>query len=774
MSNAPLLLVHFVGLTLSVGSLLIFHFRFASYLAGRRANRFDTLLVERFAPAVKLGLVLLWSSRLGLLVESAVDAPYRLADPKLHAKILIVVILTINGILVEKLCLPVVARSEGRGVFASLTLVARVQLIVIAAISMVSWYFALLLGMMKQMNLIFAAEATTILKIYGGALASVAIVGLLIVRRIPQSARAAGLELSSARSANVTTRQAKNFLSFLRKRLRNGLLGVVASSFVIHLLMLTTAVYLMQVLDRVLADHGPDTLIYLTVIAVITLIILLAFDVMRRRMLIRMGSWLERSLASPVFLKELESTRAAKFRSMDLFRDLSTLRACLSSTSMLAPFDVLWLPVDLVLVYALNPLLGLIALIGTTLVFCIICAARQFTRSLLKDAREISMSGMRTAETALRNLEVVNSMSMGPALAKMWNQSNEQTIELNRQASNRTALVIAICKFLELVTQVLVIAAGVWLVFKHQLTVGAMIAATLVLAGALRAMEQMILGMEKVAAARQSWRRVRGSLAQKLPDFEILTSPRPFGHLTIEAVTYAPSGITEPVIRGISMDVRPGEVLAITGPSGSGKSTLARLMLGLSRPQIGVVRLDGAEISLLDRRQIGQHIGYSPQELELFPGTVYQNIARMSEGTTSDLIEAAHLAGVHEVILSLPMGYDTIVGQEGCGLSGGQRRRIALARAFYGRPALLVLDEPTGSLDTTSENVFGQAINQLRDIGTTIVLLVSQPALLAYADRIAVLNGGRLSIIGSRDQVLAELTRPHFGRRRSPHMRIIR
>src|SRR4030095_11301204 len=209
-------------------------------------------------------------------------------------------------------------------------------------------------------------------------------------------------------------------------------------------------------------------------------------------------------------------------------------------------------------------------------------------------------------------------------------------------------------------------------------------------------------------------------------------------------------------------------VLAITGPSGSGKSTLARLMLGLSRPQIGVVRLDGAEISLLDRRQTGQHIGYLPQELELFPGTVYQNIARMSEGTTSDLIEAAHLAGVHEVILSLPMGYDTIVGQEGCGLSGGQRRRIALARAFYGRPALLVLDEPTGSLDMTSEKVFGQAINQLRDIGTTIVLLVSQPALLAYADRIAVLNRGRLSIIGSRDQVLAELTRPHFGRRRSP------
>ena len=243
-----------------------------------------------------------------------------------------------------------------------------------------------------------------------------------------------------------------------------------------------------------------------------------------------------------------------------------------------------------------------------------------------------------------------------------------------------------------------------------------------------------------------------------------MIQPRPFGHLTIESVTYAAPSVAEPVIRALSMDARPGEVLAIMGPSGAGKSTLARLMLGLARPQAGAIRLDGSDISVIDRRQIGPHIGYLPQVVELFPGTVYRNIARMSEGTTSDVIEAAHLAGVHEMILRLPMGYDTMIGHEDCGLSSGQRRRIALARAFYGRPALLVLDEPNGSLDMAGENAFGQAIGAFRDIGTTIVILVNQPGLLAHADRIAVLHAGRLSMIGSRDQVMAHMARPSFRR----------
>ena len=763
MSNPPLLLVHFVGLALSIGSLFILDLRFATLLIGRQVRHFDIVLAQRFAPAVKLGLVLLWTSGLGLLFESAVKAPHLLADPKLQAKVIIVVILTINGILVEKLCLPAISRSEGRGLFASLTRVARFQLITIAGISYVSWYFAALLAVANKVDINLAADAATILQCYGYTLAVAVALGVLTVRRIPRSVAASGLELSPATS-DAKPRQAKKSPSLLRKRVHIAFLGVAASSLVINLLALTTAIFMMQILDRVLTGRSRDMLLYLSVIGGMAVAILCAFDIMRRRMLIRLGGSLERSLSPLVYLKELENTQTAKPYSTELLRELGMLRAFLSSTSMVAFFDILWVPVHLVVLYALSPLLGLIALTGTFLLFGFVYATDRFPGRMLKDAKATSMIGLRTAEMAFRNIDVVHSMSMGSALTKTWRETNEEAVQLNDQASNRTALIVSVSKFLELAIQVSVIGAGAWLVVNHQLTVGAMIVAALIMARALISIAQSVGIWERAMAARQAWRRVREILSQKPRDSRTLIQPRPFGHLTIESVTYAAPSVAEPVIRALSMDARPGEVLAIMGPSGAGKSTLARLMLGLARPQAGAIRLDGSDISVIDRRQIGPHIGYLPQVVELFPGTVYRNIARMSEGTTSDVIEAAHLAGVHEMILRLPMGYDTMIGHEECGLSSGQRRRIALARAFYGRPALLVLDEPNGSLDMAGENAFGQAISAFRDIGTTIVILVNQPGLLAHADRIAVLHAGRLSMIGSRDQVMAHMARPSFRR----------
>jgi len=773
MPNPPLMLVHFLGFALSSGSLLILDLRFSTLLFGRRVRHFDIVLVHKIAPAVRLGLVLLWTSGLGLVFESAASDPHLLADPKLQAKVIIVAVLTINGILVEKLCLPALARSEGQVFFAPLTRIARFELIAIAAISAVSWCFAALLALSNKLHVDLVADATTILRYYGGTLAFAVALGTLIVRRIPRSAAASGLEfLRSPTTSGVKPRRAKKSPSYLRKRVRTAFIGVAASSLVINLLTLTTAIFMMQILNRVLSDRSRDTLLYLTVIAVMAVAILSVFDFMRRKMLIRLGCWLERSLSPTAYLKGLENARTDKFCFTEILRELGMLRALLCSTSMVAFFDMFWIPVHLVVIYAFSPLLGLISLCGA-LLLAFVSVGDRLTATISRDAQATSFTGLRAAEIAFRNTEVVYSMNMESALAKIWRVTSEQAVELTRQASNRSALIASVSKFLELAVQVLVIGAGAWLILNQQLSIGAMIVGAMIVVPALRPITQSIGTWERTMAARQAWRRVRPLLSQKLPDNQTLMLPRPLGHLTVESVTYAPADREEPVIRTVSMDARPGEVLAVTGPSGAGKSTLARLMLGLARAQAGAVFIDGCDISLIDRRQFGQHIGYMPQEVELFPGTVFRNIARMNEGTADDAIEAADLAGAHEMILRLPLGYNTIVGHEGCGLSSGEQRLIALARAFYRRPAVLVLDEPSTSLDVNGENALGEALAAFRDIGTTIVILAKQPGLLAHADRIAVLNGGRLSMLGSRDQVLSYLARPPAGRRGPSYMRII-
>jgi ATP-binding cassette, subfamily C, type I secretion system permease/ATPase len=774
MSNPPLLLVHFAGLLLAVGSLIILDLRLATLLFGRRVRRFDIVLVQRFAPVVKLGLILLWASGVGLLFASAVNAPQLLIDPKLHAKLIIVVILTINGILVEKLCLPALSRNEGRGLFGCFTRVARFQLITIAAISAVSWYFATFLALADRMQFSFAVDAARILQYYGCALALAIFIGALMVQRIPRSVAASRLESSPAlTTSDAKPHQAKKSRSSLRNRVRTAFLGVAACSLVINLLMLTTAIFLMQVLDRVLIGRSHDTLVYLSVIAFMAVALLCAFDIMRRRMLIRLGGWVQRSLSPVAYLKELENTRSKVPCSSELLRELGMIRAFLCSTSIVTLFDVLWMPVPLVVLYALSPLLALIASIGAVLLLGFVYVMGRLIGRVSKDAEAASMDGLRNAETAFRNIDVVHSMSMGAGLVKSWRETNDEAGQLNDHAGNRSALVVSFARFLELAIQISVIGAGAWLVLNQRLSIGAMIVAALIVARALTAIAQSAGTWQRARAARQAWRRICDIVGQRPSDGQTMLLPRPFGHLTIEGLTYAPPGVEEPVILALNLDARPGEVLAITGPAGAGKSTLARLMLGLAPWQEGAIRLDGIDISMIDPRQIGQHIGYLPQEVELLPGTVYRNIARMSEGSSSDVIEAAHLAGAHEMILRFAMGYDTVIGLEDCRLSSGERRRIALARAFYGRPALLVLDEPGGSFDMNGEKAFAQALSAFRDIGTTIVILVNQPGLLTHADRIAVLNGGQLSMIGSRDQVLAHMARPGSRRRGPPYMRII-
>jgi PrtD family type I secretion system ABC transporter len=497
-------------------------------------------------------------------------------------------------------------------------------------------------------------------------------------------------------------------------------------------------------------------------------------DLIRSRILSRIGSWVERSLSCAVYLKGLDNALIGRAYRTEALRDLGAVRSFLSTAGILALFDAPWVPVYLGMVYLLNPLLGHIALAGAILLVGLAYATDRFTAGILKQAKVASGAGLRHAESTFRNAEVIHGMGMGQALAKLWQGLNKEAIALGEAASDRGGMISASSKFLRLALQIVVLGAGAVLVLDHQLTAGGMIAASIIMGRALAPVEQSVGTWKHTVAARNAWQRLCELLRQRPLHVQAITLPRPIGHLTIEGVTYCPPGCTEPVLRGLTLEARPGEVLAITGPSAAGKSTLARLIVGLARPQAGAIRLDGAEVGSLDRRHFGRYIGYLPQDVELFPGSVYRNIARMTSGTPSEVIEAAHLAGVHEMILRLPMGYDTEIGEQGSALSGGQRQRIALARAIYGEPVLLVLDEPNASLDTAGEDALARAIQSLKQRRSTVIVIAHRPALLNHADRIAVLNGGRLDMIGARDEVMARIATSGPARRGPAQVRMIR
>ncbi|HEX3218202.1 MAG TPA: type I secretion system permease/ATPase [Aestuariivirgaceae bacterium] len=780
MSKSPLLLVHLLGVALSVGSVLILDLRLATLLLGRRVNSFDVKLIELLTPLVRIGLALLWLSGLGFLAYYSFYDPHLLANPKLHAKILIVVLLTINGIVVEKFCLPAVMRNKGRPFFACLNLLERSEVIAVAAISAVSWYFVVALGVVKELN--FAVGAVSILEVYGLLLAAAIVAGVAIVWILPGRAGAIAAMLPRAslpphmgrKRQRRSEPQIADMPSHVIGCARSAFIGVGAFSLIINLLMLTTSLYMMQIFDRVLSGQSRQTLLYLSIIAIMAVAMLGTLDLIRSRILSRIGSWVERSLSCAVYLKGLDNALIGRPYRTEALRDLGAVRSFLSTAGILALFDAPWVPVYLGMVYLLNPLLGHIALAGAILLVGLAYATDRFTAGILKQAKVASGAGLRHAESTFRNAEVIHGMGMGQALAKLWQGLNKEAIALGEAASDRGGMISASSKFLRLALQIVVLGAGAVLVLDHQLTAGGMIAASIIMGRALAPVEQSVGTWKHTVAARNAWQRLCELLRQRPLHVQAITLPRPIGHLTIEGVTYCPPGCTEPVLRGLTLEARPGEVLAITGPSAAGKSTLARLIVGLARPQAGAIRLDGAEVGSLDRRHFGRYIGYLPQDVELFPGSVYRNIARMTSGTPSEVIEAAHLAGVHEMILRLPMGYDTEIGEQGSALSGGQRQRIALARAIYGEPVLLVMDEPNASLDTAGEDALARAIQSLKQRRSTVIVIAHRPGLLNHADRIAVLNGGRLDMIGARDEVMARIATSGPARRGPAQVRMIR
>jgi PrtD family type I secretion system ABC transporter len=532
-------------------------------------------------------------------------------------------------------------------------------------------------------------------------------------------------------------------------------LGAVAFfSFFINLLALTGSVYMLQIYDRVLSSRSEATLLGLTVFAAGCLLTLAGLELVRSRLLVRMGARFDAQLSGLVFSRTLSGGRNAQG-----LRDLDTVRGFVTGGTMLSLLDAPWMPIYIALVYVLHPWLGHVALAGGVILFVLGVWNERSTRGPLAEAGKEMAAGARFTETSARNAEVIRAMGMLPGLTKVWRLQHDFGLGLQGVASDKAANVAAIAKALRLFLQVAILGVGAILVINQQTTAGVMIAASIVMGRGLAPLEAAIGGWRSFLTARESYRRLAADIGKQIDPVEHMPLPAPAGALTFETVAAGPPEARKLTVQGLKFELKPGSCLGITGPSAAGKSSLVRLAVGVWPPASGVVRLDGANLADWKREELGPHIGYLPQDIELFPGTVAANIARFGAVDAQQVVEAAQLAGAHAMILSLPEGYDTVIGPAGANLSGGQRQRIGLARAFYGNPALIVLDEPTSNLDAEGETAVRQAMEELRLRQRTLIVVAHRPALLGGTDQLMVMMNGQIAKLGPTAELMPQITR---------------
>lgn len=543
-------------------------------------------------------------------------------------------------------------------------------------------------------------------------------------------------------------------------RCRRAFTAVALFSLCINLLLLTSPLYMLQIYDRVLSSRSVETLIYLSLIAVFAFAILAVLEMARSRVLSAVGTWLDRRLAGPVLSSSIIAGVDQTRPTADAMRDVTTFRTFLAGPSIFPFLDSPWTPIFVVVIFLLHPVIGWLALGGAVVLFALAVLNEAATRGTLMRAGQASQEAMRDAESAVRNADVVEAMGMMPNLIARWSAKNADTLELQARASNRSGVITAISKFVRQGLQLAVLGIGAWFVMQNEMTPGGMIAGSILMARALAPVEQAIGAWRSFVAARQAYRRIKQRLAATPPRGQRMSLPRPEGALSVEAVSYAYPGSKEADLKNISFALEPGECMGLIGPTAAGKTTLARILVGNLRPQHGHARLDGADLNDWDPEDRGGYIGYLPQDTQLFNGTARENIARMGEGDAERVIEAARLADVHEMILGLPEGYESEIGDGGAIFSGGQRQRVGLARAIYGGPALVVLDEPGASLDQVGEQALLNTLMELRKRKSTIIVIAHRPNILQLVDKILIMRDGRVAAFGPRDEILAKVAGP--------------
>lgn len=529
-------------------------------------------------------------------------------------------------------------------------------------------------------------------------------------------------------------------------------------SGVINLLTVVPALYMMQVFDRVMASRNETTLLVLTILALGLFLLSSLVEWIRGQVMIKMSVGIDLDLGERLFgVAFQKSLKEHNANPAQVLSDLNSLRQFLTGSALIALLDLPWMPIFLIVTGMLHPWLGFFTLLGALILFGLALWNEHATRKGLDEANQISVHSAKYVNSTLQNAEVIQAMGMLSNLQKRWAGMQQRLIGAQTTASDQAARISTITRLVRTAWQSLAMGLAMLLILDGQISGGVMMAAGFLISKAMLPAEQAISSWKQLDNAKASYRRLSQLLAEFPRKIERMTLPAPTGALRIERLVVTPPGSKRPAVNGVDLALAKGEVLAVIGPSASGKSSLARAMVGVWPPSHGSVRLDGAEIGQWSSEALGPHIGYLPQDIELFDGTVAENISRFGETDSAKVIEAATLSGIHQMVLRFPQGYDTVLGPGGLGLSGGQKQRIGLARALYGKPALVVLDEPNSNLDDAGESALVAAIGALRSNGSSVVLVTHRPNVLAVVDKLLVLQDGTQKMFGPRDQVLNAL-----------------
>ncbi|ECI4647467.1 type I secretion system permease/ATPase [Salmonella enterica subsp. salamae] len=539
----------------------------------------------------------------------------------------------------------------------------------------------------------------------------------------------------------------------------------------INILMLVPSVYMLQVYDRVLLSRNEVTLLMLTLIMLGMLGMMALLEYVRSIIAIKIGRHFDMQLNTRVYTATYEANlkNNSSLDARVMLNDLINLRQFLTSSALFTFFDVPWFPIYLLVMFLFSPWLGLFALVGALVLIVLAVTNEILSGPPLSEANKLSIMSGNMAGNTLRNSEVIGSMGMLFNLKTRWFILHEKFIRNQLIASERTARLTSLTKFVRLALQSLVLGFGGWLAIDGYITPGMMIAGSILMGRTLSPIEQVINVWKNWSSAKMAYQRIVGILEKYPVNHAGMSLPPPVGNLSVENVSAIPAGSKNTVLNNVSFSIQPGDVLGIVGPSASGKSTLARLLVGVWSVNEGTVRLDNADISQWNKDELGEYIGYLPQNIGIMTGTIADNISRFNEIISEKVIEAAKMVGVHELILSFPNGYDTLIGDGGIKLSGGQTQRIGLARALYGDPSIIILDEPNASLDDAGEKALNQAIKSLQQKNKTVVLITHRANLLSTTNKILLLVDGTVQAFGPAPQILPLLVKPLKSNLSVPH-----
>jgi len=556
----------------------------------------------------------------------------------------------------------------------------------------------------------------------------------------------------------MTTTTARSPLGTALRACFPALTATFVLSLFINASMLASPLYSMQVYDRVLTSRNLGTLVMLTLIVGVFLVLYGILEFARSGVLARAGVQFEGTLRHPLFETMMKAELSPRHRfGQQIIRDAETIRDCISSGTAAIACDLPWTPVFVALCFLQHAYLGILSLLGAVVLFSLALLTEFYTRSSVERTNALANEASRFVAAALRNGEVVRGLGMGDIVMDRWSCRQSAMVDAHSTLVERGAAMHSITKFARMAVQTSLLCIGAWLAIEQQISPGAMMATSIIMGRALAPVEQVVGQWKRIIAFRSAYRRLE-ELFQALPVTAAPTAlPAPRGDIDVENAVVWPPAAGRPSVKGVSFSLKAGESLAIVGASASGKSSMARAMAGVWPLREGVIRIDGAAYSQWDQNRLGKHIGYLPQDIELFSGTVADNIARLAKVDEAAVVAAAKAAGAHEVILRLPNGYDTPIGEGGVALSGGMRQRVGLARALYGDPRLLILDEPNSNLDEDGERALAHAMAQAKAAGRTVIVITHRPQLLAHVDRIMVMSFGKSLAFGERDEVIARM-----------------